>query len=138
MLHWILGTILSLVGIINVYTGLNAYNRKTSRSTTLWTILFTAEVSFIPFFYLFQDKWEYMQKQGVTLGDLPITLSNQEIPESFIQKDVLPEPCGKRNALTNLFDEQGVLYNIFFFAIIFLCVDHLRLFLMHALYTCGR
>ena len=79
-----------------------------------------------------------MQKQGVTLGDLPITLSNQEIPESFIQKEMLPEPCGKRNALMNLFDEQGVLYNIFFFAIIFLCVDHLRLFLMHALYTCGR
>ncbi|KAK7849813.1 cytochrome b561 domain-containing protein At4g18260 [Quercus suber] len=104
MLHWILGTIISLVGIINVYTGLNAYNRKTSRSTTLWTILFTAEVSFIAFFYLFQDKWEYMQKQGVTLGDLPITLSNQEIPERFNQKEMLPERCGKRNALMNLFD----------------------------------
>uniref|UniRef100_A0A7N2R566 Cytochrome b561 domain-containing protein n=1 Tax=Quercus lobata TaxID=97700 RepID=A0A7N2R566_QUELO len=103
MLHWILGTIMSLVGVINVYTGLNAYNRKTSRSTTLWTILFTVEVSFIAFFYLFQDKWEYMQKQGVTLGDLLITLSNQEIPERFNQKEVLPKPCGKRNALMNLF-----------------------------------
>ncbi|KAK7849815.1 cytochrome b561 domain-containing protein [Quercus suber] len=119
MLHWILGTIISLVGIINVYTGLNAYNRKTSRSTTLWTILFAAEVSFIAFFYLFQDKWEYMQKQGVTLGDLSITLSNQEIPERFNQKEMLPEPCGKRNALMNCLTNKGF-FILSFFAIIFL------------------
>ncbi|GMY37893.1 cytochrome b561 domain-containing protein At4g18260 isoform X1 [Fagus crenata] len=104
IVHWMLGTIISLVGIINVYTGLYAYNRRTSKSTTLWTILFTAEVSFITFFYLFQDKWEYMQKQGVTLGNLPVTLSNQEIPERLNQKEMLPVTCGKRNALMNLFD----------------------------------
>lgn len=102
--HWMLGTIISLAGIINIYTGLKAYSNKTSRSTTLWTVLFTAEVSFIAFFYLFQDKWLYMQKQGVILGNLPITLSNQEIPERLNQKELLPEPCGKRNALRNLFD----------------------------------
>lgn len=100
-----LGTVISLGGIINIYTGFNAYIKKTSRSATLWTILFTAEVSFIAFFYLLQDKWEYMQKQGVILGNLPITvLSNQEIPERLNQKELFPEPCGKLNALRNLFD----------------------------------
>lgn len=103
--HWMLGTVISLGGIINIYTGFNAYIKKTSRSATLWTILFTAEVSFIAFFYLLQDKWEYMQKQGVILGNLPITvLSNQEIPERLNQKELFPEPCGKLNALRNLFD----------------------------------
>lgn len=111
--HWMLGTIISLAGIINIYTGLKAYSNKTSRSTTLWTVLFTAEVSFIAFFYLFQDKWLYMQKQGVILGNLPITLSNQEIPERLNQKELLPEPCGKRNALRNLFDWYGLLYDLF-------------------------
>ena len=45
-----------------------------------------------------------MQKQGVTLGNLPVTLSNQEIPERLNQKEMLPVTCGKRNALMNLFD----------------------------------
>ncbi|XP_041028202.1 cytochrome b561 domain-containing protein At4g18260-like [Juglans microcarpa x Juglans regia] len=102
--HWMLGTIISLCGIINIYTGLKAYTKKTRRSTAIWTVLFTAEVSFIAFFYLFQDKWEYMQKQGEILGNVPITLSNQQIPEGPNQKELLPEPCGKRNALKNLFD----------------------------------
>ncbi|KAL0328965.1 UNVERIFIED_CONTAM: Urease accessory protein G [Sesamum calycinum] len=41
--HWILGTTVCLVGILNVYTGLQAYHKRTSRSSTLWTIVFTAE-----------------------------------------------------------------------------------------------
>ncbi|KAJ4703841.1 Cytochrome b561 and DOMON domain-containing protein [Melia azedarach] len=44
--HWLLGTAISLVGIINIYTGLRAYHNKTSRSTTLWTILFTVFEAF--------------------------------------------------------------------------------------------
>lgn len=67
--HWILGTGVSLLGIINIFTGLQAYHRKASRSVRVWTILFIAEISFITFFYLFQDKWDYMQKQGVILGN---------------------------------------------------------------------
>ncbi|XP_041024166.1 cytochrome b561 domain-containing protein At4g18260 [Juglans microcarpa x Juglans regia] len=103
--HWMLGTMISLCGIINIYTGLKAYSNKTSRSTTLWTILFTAEVLFIAFFYLFQDKWEYIQKQGVVLDNAPITVSNQQIPEGIYQKELQPEPCGKRSRLIkNLFD----------------------------------
>ncbi|EXC29383.1 hypothetical protein L484_021693 [Morus notabilis] len=105
--HWILGTLISLVGIINIYTGLEAYHKKTSRSTRLWTILFTVEVSLIAFFYLFQDKKDYMQKQGVILDNLESIAPHQEsgiIPQRHNQKELLPEPCGKRNALRNLFD----------------------------------
>ncbi|XP_059439701.1 cytochrome b561 domain-containing protein At4g18260 [Corylus avellana] len=102
--HWMLGTVISLGVIINIYTGINVYIKKTSRSATLWTILFTAEVSVIAFLYLLQDKWEYLQKQGVILGNVPITLPNREIPESLNQKELFLEPCGKVNALQNLFD----------------------------------
>ncbi|KAK6284079.1 hypothetical protein POUND7_003031 [Theobroma cacao] len=106
--HWILGTAVSLVGIINIYTGLNAYHKKTSRSTGIWTILFTAEVSFVAFFYLFQDKWEYIQKQGLILGNAPQPTPPSDQENATEQRDnqkvMLPEPCGKRNALRNLFD----------------------------------
>ncbi|XVF87184.1 hypothetical protein PTKIN_Ptkin18bG0098600 [Pterospermum kingtungense] len=107
--HWILGTVTSLVGIINTYTGLKAYHKKTSRSTGIWTILFTAEVSFIAMFYLFQDKWEYIQKQGLVSGNnqQPTPSSDQEnVPTQRVnnRKVLLPEPCTKRNALMNLFD----------------------------------
>ena len=106
LLHWILGTIVSLVGIINIYTGLKAYHKRTLKSTALWTILFTVEVSFIGLVYLFQDKLEYMKKQGVIIGsESSIVSSNQDIPQSQTQKELLPVACGrKRNALENLFD----------------------------------
>ncbi|KAI6697146.1 hypothetical protein NL676_017265 [Syzygium grande] len=67
--HWTLGTTVSLLGVINIYSGLLAYSKKTSRSIRLWVILFTVEVSFISFFYLLQDKLEYIRKQGVILGN---------------------------------------------------------------------
>ncbi|KAB2078233.1 hypothetical protein ERO13_A06G137100v2 [Gossypium hirsutum] len=102
--HWILGTVISMVGIINIYTGLEAYHKKTSKSTGIWTILFTAQVSFIALFYLFQDKWEHIQKQA----SLPPLPSDQEnvivVTQRVNQKVMLPQPCAKRNALTNLFD----------------------------------
>ncbi|KAM2859641.1 hypothetical protein COP2_025044 [Malus domestica] len=70
--HWILGTAVSLLGVLNIYTGLQAYHEKTSKGIKLWTIIFTAQVSAITFFYLFQDKWLYIQKQGVLLGNEPV------------------------------------------------------------------
>ncbi|XVF27345.1 hypothetical protein REPUB_Repub14bG0099300 [Reevesia pubescens] len=97
--HWILGTVTSLVGIINIYTGLTAYHKKTSRSTGIWTILFTAELSFIAFFYLFQDKWEYIQKQGLILGNNPQqpTPSCDDQENALTQRDnqkvLLPTMC---------------------------------------------
>lgn len=111
LVHWILGTVISLVGIINIYTGLNAYHQRTKRSSGLWTILFTAELSFIAVYYLFQDKRDYIQKQGVVSGDdldQAIRQLDQELGDQSQrqnQKELLPqEPCGKHNALKNLFD----------------------------------
>lgn len=94
------------MGIINIYTGLEAYHKKTLESTRLWTIIFTAQVSFITFFYLFQDKKEYIQQQGVILGNLEaVTPGQQNIDQIHNLKDLLPAAqCAKKNALRNLFD----------------------------------
>ncbi|KAL0673751.1 hypothetical protein Bca4012_001732 [Brassica carinata] len=61
--HWLLGSSVAILGIINIYTGLNAYTQKTSKSAKLWTILFTAQLSSFVLLYLFQDKWSYIQSQ---------------------------------------------------------------------------
>ncbi|KAK9067560.1 hypothetical protein SSX86_011671 [Deinandra increscens subsp. villosa] len=72
--HWLLGTTVSLLGIINVYTGLHAYHERSSKSIRPWVIFFTAEIVCIGLLYLFQGKWEYIQKQGVVLAnDQPTT-----------------------------------------------------------------
>uniref|UniRef100_A0A6N2KLU0 Cytochrome b561 domain-containing protein n=1 Tax=Salix viminalis TaxID=40686 RepID=A0A6N2KLU0_SALVM len=89
--HWITGTAVSLLGIVNIYTGLQAYHQKTSRRIHLWTVLFTAEVSFIIFFYLFQDKWDYMQKQGVILE--PLRPTHRIISPGEKQKGSATESC---------------------------------------------
>lgn len=94
--HWMLGTTVSLLGVLNIYTGLQAYHEKTSRSIRLWTILFTTEMSFIAFFYLLQDKWVYTKKQGVILGDEPIRPVDQNISPSDTQKELMVKPCWGR------------------------------------------
>nr|GMD38325.1 cytochrome B561 domain-containing protein At2g30890-like [Ipomoea batatas] len=67
--HWLLGTALSLLGVINIYTGLQAFNKRTSRSTNIWTIIFSTQISLVVFFYLFQEKWHYIKnKAGTILG----------------------------------------------------------------------
>ncbi|KAL8224940.1 hypothetical protein R6Q57_017497 [Mikania cordata] len=71
--HWLLGTTVSLLGIINVYTGLYAYHKISSRKTTPWVIFFTAEIVCIGSLYLFQEKWEYIQKQGAIRANEPTT-----------------------------------------------------------------
>ncbi|MED6218981.1 hypothetical protein PIB30_031535 [Stylosanthes scabra] len=63
--HWIIGTAMSLLGVINVYLGLQAYQEKTRRSITTWNILFTVQISLIVFFYLVQEKWDYIRNQEV-------------------------------------------------------------------------
>lgn len=54
-----------------------------------------------------------MEKQGVILSNLEAAVSphdqesgstNNIIAQRHNQKELLPEPCGKRNALMNLFD----------------------------------
>lgn len=116
LLHWILGTIVSIVGLINIYTGIRGYQKKTSssRDSSLWTILFTAQLSCLVFFYLFQDKWEHFQKQRVVLDDLdhqnnnPNGRSNDQTIQVVTRNDheqkvMVPQACRKSNALVNLF-----------------------------------
>uniref|UniRef100_K7L9Z4 Cytochrome b561 domain-containing protein n=1 Tax=Glycine max TaxID=3847 RepID=K7L9Z4_SOYBN len=67
--HWILGTAVTFLGVLNVYLGLGAYHQKTSKGIKIWNILFTVQISLIVFFYLFQEKWVYIQNQGVVLGN---------------------------------------------------------------------
>ncbi|KAL6197376.1 hypothetical protein ACLB2K_032985 [Fragaria x ananassa] len=108
IVHWMLGTVISLVGIINIYTGLNAYHKRTRRSSGLWIILFTAELCVIVVYYLFQDKRDYIQNQGVVIDNdlnLAVRQLDQELAQRQNQTELMPQqPCGKQNALKNLFD----------------------------------
>ncbi|XP_027087923.1 cytochrome b561 domain-containing protein At4g18260-like [Coffea eugenioides] len=115
LFHWIMGTAISFVGVFNTYTGLKAYHSKTSKSTSLWTALFTAQVLVMAFFYLFQDKWDYMKKQGVILGNEPITTSSvQIITQGGNDKDSsTTEPCRKSNSLGTYFSRSNALNKLF-------------------------
>ncbi|KAG2390908.1 Cytochrome b561 domain-containing protein [Vigna angularis] len=63
--HWIMGTTVSLLGVLNVFIGLQAYREKTSKSITTWNILFSVQICLIVICYLLQEKWVYIQNQGV-------------------------------------------------------------------------
>ncbi|XP_061356351.1 cytochrome b561 domain-containing protein At2g30890-like [Gastrolobium bilobum] len=76
--HWILGIAVSFLGVLNVYIGLGAYQEKTSKGIKIWNILFTIQISLIVFFYLFQEKWVYIQNQGVILENELLTPTCQE------------------------------------------------------------
>lgn len=103
-----LGTTICLVGIINVYTGLLAYHKRTSKGTSLWSIIFTAQVSFMAIFYLFQDKWDYMKKQGM----IPSEPVNPRMDST--QKDNFNEvSCRKSNALGTHFSRSNELNKLF-------------------------
>ena len=101
--HWLLGTSVCLLGILNIYTGLQAYHEKTSRSIHLWTIIFTIQLSFMAFIYLLQDKWVYMQKQGVILGNEPVRSTDKEISTRNKLKVLTTETCWKSIWITNDF-----------------------------------
>lgn len=101
----------SLLGIINIYSGIVASHDKTSKPTWLWTILFTAQVSIMAFLYLFIDKWDYLLKQAMPpssgSSELPVISASDQaiIIRGEDQKQLMVlEPCGKKNALKNLFD----------------------------------
>ncbi|KAJ9558102.1 hypothetical protein OSB04_012716 [Centaurea solstitialis] len=120
--HWIFGTSITLVGIFNTYTGLKAYHKRTSMSSRVWSILFTAEISFMAFFYLFQEKWDYMQKQGgVTANEPPqgqvmISSSSDQVDnqKEVIQLQLPPlQPSRKSNSLGNYFAKNNALKKLF-------------------------
>ncbi|KAL6140428.1 hypothetical protein ACLB2K_058727 [Fragaria x ananassa] len=95
LVHWILGTAISVLGVLNIYTGLVAYHEKTSKGIKFWIIVFTAEVCFITFFYLFQEKWDYIQKQGLTLGNESkrATINQVVLPRDKQKEVALAETC---------------------------------------------
>ncbi|GJU33184.1 cytochrome b561 and DOMON domain-containing protein-like protein [Tanacetum coccineum] len=111
--HWIFGTTTSLVGILNTYTGLKAYHKRTSMSARVWSIIFTIQVSLMAFFYLFQEKWGYMQKQGEISGDEPVIVISSDHVDN--QKEVLPppQPSRKSNSLGNYFAKNNALNKLF-------------------------
>lgn len=115
LLHWIMGTAISFFGVFNIYTGLKAYNRRTSKSTSLWTALFTAQVIFMAFFYLFQDKWDYIQRQGAIHGNETTTPSSvQGITQEESNKEAsTTEPRMKNNALGAYFSRSNALNKLF-------------------------
>ncbi|XP_028754877.1 cytochrome b561 domain-containing protein At4g18260-like [Neltuma alba] len=118
IVHWIVGTIVSLVGIINIYTGLKAYHERTLKSTSLWTILFTLQVSFFALLFLLQDKLDYLKKQTLILpttthhssSSINVAPSNNphqiHIPQSHTHHKelMIPVSSPKSNALASLFD----------------------------------
>ncbi|WOK93538.1 cytochrome b561 domain-containing protein [Canna indica] len=63
--HWFFGIGICVLGIANIYVGLHVYHQRSSRSVSLWSVLFTVEISIIAFIFLFQDRWDYMVKEGV-------------------------------------------------------------------------
>lgn len=64
------------------------------------------------FFYLFQEKWGYMQKQGVKSGDEPVIVIPSHQVEN--QKEVLPpQPSRKSNSLGNYFAKNNALKKLF-------------------------
>ncbi|KAD4586079.1 hypothetical protein E3N88_23680 [Mikania micrantha] len=110
--HWIFGTTTSLTGIVNTYTGLKAYHKRTSSNVRIWSILFTVEVSFLAFFYLFQEKWDYMQKQGEITVDEPVMVISSDQVE--IQKEVLSRQSSRKsNSLGNYFAKNNALKKLF-------------------------
>ncbi|XP_028793853.1 cytochrome b561 domain-containing protein At2g30890-like [Neltuma alba] len=93
--HWIAGTAVSFLGVLSVYLGLQVYEEKTSKSVTVWKILFTAQICLIVALYLFQDKWVYLHNQGQVLDS---ELQNSTAPEicpdeNQQKKELKPESC---------------------------------------------
>ncbi|XP_052183237.1 cytochrome b561 domain-containing protein At4g18260-like [Diospyros lotus] len=111
--HWGLGTTTCVVGALNVYTGLEAYHKRTSRSTRLWSILFTAQIFCIAFLYLFQDKWEYMQKQGVVSSNQRPMIPTHTQTSNHEDLVTTEAAMIKTNSLANYFARSIALKKLF-------------------------
>ncbi|XP_057796093.1 cytochrome b561 domain-containing protein At4g18260-like [Salvia miltiorrhiza] len=92
--HWLVGIVVSLLGVINIYTGLQAYHKRTLKNVRIWTILFTVQISLTLFLYLLQEKWHYIQKQGPILGNKPVQpTGDREMFPTCQQKETTSEHC---------------------------------------------
>ncbi|KAK4369304.1 hypothetical protein RND71_013096 [Anisodus tanguticus] len=77
--HWILGVTVSLLGIINIYTGLQKYHTRTLRSTSVWNLAFTVEIVVILFIYLVQEKWNHIKQIKSDLVNETVTTNRLRI-----------------------------------------------------------
>lgn len=93
LFHWLVGIALSLLGVINIYTGLQAYNKRTSKNVRIWTMLFTVQISVIFLIYILQEKWHYIKKQREILGSKHVQPTDQEMSPRCHQKEASSEPC---------------------------------------------
>lgn len=93
LFHWFVGISVSLLGVINIYTGMEAYQRRTSNCIRSWTIAFTVQIVLVLLLYLLQEKWHYTCKQGTILGNKPVQPTEQKMSSLGCQKRTLAEPC---------------------------------------------
>lgn len=73
--------------------------------------MFTAEITLIAFLYLFQDKWHYIQKQGVILGNEPVSPTDQEIAPRDRPKEIRWLILVENRV--NYFNWYWILWNLF-------------------------
>ena len=64
VVHWLVGIAASLVGVINVFTGLQAYHERTLEDVRIWTAIFIVELCLVLLVYLLQEKWHYLGQHG--------------------------------------------------------------------------
>lgn len=106
---------MTLTGIVNIYTGLGSYHRRTKKSTSLLFVLFTTEVCVLALLYLLQDKWEYMVRSGEgssSDGRTDVGAADELVVQSGNSKSnaslkLVMEPCKKSNALINHFKQNS-------------------------------
>ncbi|KAM3301406.1 cytochrome domain-containing protein [Capsicum chacoense] len=72
-IHWLLGVTVSLLGIINIYTGLQSYHTRTMKNISVWNLAFTVEIVVYLFIYLLQEKWPYIKQIRSDLLDETVT-----------------------------------------------------------------
>lgn len=64
VLHWVFGTGATILGIVNCYGGIYAYQLIFQRNIRSLNIAFSCVLAFIALAYFLQDKWSYILNQG--------------------------------------------------------------------------
>ena len=86
------------------------------------------------FFYLFQEKWCYMHKQGVKSGDEPVIVIPSHQVEN--QKEVLPpQPSRKSNSLGKYFAKKQCFKEVISSKVNTLCIFRF-MYIIPCLHSC--
>ncbi|XP_057763813.1 cytochrome b561 domain-containing protein At2g30890-like isoform X2 [Salvia miltiorrhiza] len=64
--HWLVGIAALLVGVMNVFTGLEAYHERMLEDVRIWRVAFMVELCLMLLVYLLQEKWHYLTHQHKT------------------------------------------------------------------------